>query len=131
MRLEAWTNSVQIVRQHPVVGVGTGGFATAYAMHVYGTSMVPLGQPENQYLLTTVQFGVVGLAALLALFGAGWHLAARLGSRTETQLARGLVIAMVVGCFFNSFLRDHAHAHLYAWLSGLLYAGLRPAADRG
>jgi O-antigen ligase len=126
MRLEAWTNSVQIVRQHPVVGVGTGGFATAYAKQVYGTSMPPLGQPENQYLLTTVQFGFVGLAVLLALFGAQWHLAARLGSRTQTQLARGLVIAMVVGCFFNSFLRDHAHAHLYAWLSGLLYAGLSP-----
>lgn len=124
-RLEAWTNSVQLVRQHPFVGVGTGGFATAYAKHVYGTSMPPLGQPENQYLLTTVQFGVVGLAVLLALFATQWHSAARLGSRTETQLARGLVIAMVVGCFFNSFLRDHAHAHLYAWLSGLLFAGLR------
>jgi len=127
-RLEAWTNSLQIVRQHPVVGVGTGGFATAYATQVYGTSMPPLGQPENQYLLTTVQFGVVGLAVLLALFATQWHMAARLGSRTQTQLARGLVIAMVVGCFFNSFLRDHAHAHLYAWLSGLLFAGLRPRA---
>jgi O-antigen ligase len=125
MRLEAWTNSVQIVRRHPVVGVGTGGFATAYAKQVYGTSMPPLDQPENQYLLTTVQFGIVGLAVLLALFATQWRLAARLGSRTETQLARGLVIAMVVGCFFNSFLRDHAHAHLYAWLSGLLFAGLR------
>jgi O-antigen ligase len=124
-RLEAWTNSVQIVRQHPIIGVGTGGFATAYAKHVYGTSMPPLGQPENQYLLATVQFGVVGLAVLLALFATQWHLAALLGSRTQTQLARGLVIAMVVGCFFNSFLRDHAHAHLYAWLSGLLFAGLR------
>ena len=131
MRLEAWTNSVQIVRQHPVVGVGTGGFATAYAKQVYGTSMPPLGQPENQYLLTTVQFGVVGLAVLLALFGTQWHLAAQLGSRTEMQLARGLVIAMVVGCFFNSFLRDHTEALFYAWLSGLLYAGLRPAASRG
>ncbi|MEX2150248.1 MAG: O-antigen ligase family protein [Steroidobacteraceae bacterium] len=131
MRLEAWTNSVQLVRQHPVIGVGTGGFATAYAKQVYGTIMPPLGQPENQYLLTSVQFGVVGLAVLLALFGAQWHLAARLGSRTETQLARGLVIAMVVGCFFNSFLRDHTEALFYAWLSGLLFAGLRPAASRG
>lgn len=124
-RLEAWTNSVQLVRQHPLVGVGTGGFAAAYAKQVYGTSMPPLGQPENQYLLTTVQFGVVGLAALLALFASQWHLAARLGSRVETELARGLVILMVVGCFFNSFLSDHAHAHLYAWLSGMLFAGLR------
>jgi O-antigen ligase len=125
-RLEAWTNSVQIVRQHPLVGVGTGGFGPAYAKRVEGTAMPPLGQPENQYLLTTVQFGVVGLAVLLVLFGTQWQLAARLGSPMETQLARGLVILMVVGCFFNSFLRDHAHAHLYVWLTGLLFAGLKP-----
>jgi O-antigen ligase len=126
-RLEAWSNSLQIVRAHPWIGVGTGGFAAAYATQVAGTPMPPLGQPENQYLLTTVQFGVVGLAALLALFAAQWHFAARLGSRTEVDLARGLVIVMVVGCFFNSFLRDHAHAHFYVWLSGLLFAGLRHA----
>jgi O-antigen ligase len=131
MRLEAWTNSVQLVRQHPVTGVGTGGFAAAYAKQVYGTSMPPLGQPENQYLLTIVQFGAVGLAVLLALFGAHWHLAARLGSNTHRRLARGLVIAIVVGCFFNSFLRDHTEAFFYAWLSGLLFAGLRPAASPG
>ena len=131
MRLEAWTNSVRLVRQHPVIGVGTGGFATAYAKQVYGTSMPPLGQPESQYLLTTVQFGAVGLAVLLALFGAQWHLAARLGSQTQMRLARGLVITMVLGCFFNSFLRDHTEALFYAWLSGLLFAGLRPAVGRG
>lgn len=124
-RLEAWSNSLQIVREHPWIGVGTGGFAAAYATQVAGTSMPPLGQPENQYLLTTVQFGVVGLIALIALFAAQWHLAARLGSRTETDLARGLVIVMVVGCFFNSFLRDHAHAHFYVWATGLLYAHQR------
>jgi O-antigen ligase len=90
--------------------------------------MPPLGHPENQYLLTTVQLGGIGLAALLALFAAQWHLAARLGSRIETDLARGLVILMVVGCLFNSFLRDHSQALFYAWLSGLLYAGTRFAA---
>jgi O-antigen ligase len=130
-RLEAWSNSVQIVRQHPLVGVGTGGFGAAYARQVEGTLMPPLGQPENQYLLTTVQLGMVGLGALLALFAAQWHLASRLGSRIETDLARGLVILMIVGCLFNSFLRDHTQALFYAWLSGLLYAGTRPAASRG
>ena len=83
-------------------------------------------QPENQYLLTAVQLGVFGLAALLALFAAQWRLAARLATRTETNIARGLVIFMVVGCLFNSFLLDHTEALFYAWLSGLLFAGLRP-----
>ncbi|MDH3319510.1 MAG: O-antigen ligase family protein [Betaproteobacteria bacterium] len=125
-RLEAWTNSAQIVRKHPFVGVGTGGFGAAYAKQVEGTSMPPLGQPENQYLLTTVQLGVVGLAALLALFAVQWHRASQLATRRDTDLARALVITMVVGCVFNSFLLDHTEALFYGWLSGLLFAGLRP-----
>ncbi len=126
MRLESWSNSLKIVREHPLVGVGTGGFAAAYAKQVEGTSMMPIRQPENQYLLTTVQLGVVGLAALLALFVVQWSLASRLETRTDTDLARGLVITMAVGCLFNSFLLDHAEALFYAWLSGLLFAGSGP-----
>jgi O-antigen ligase len=126
MRLEAASNSLKIVRQYPLLGAGTGGFAAAYAKQVERTSMIPLGQPENQYLLTTVQLGAVGLAALIALFASQWHLAARLATRTDTDLARGLVLTMAVGCLFNSFLLDHTEALFYAWLSGLLYAGLRP-----
>jgi O-antigen ligase len=125
MRLEAWSNSIQIVRANPLLGVGTGGFAAAYAKEVEGTSMMPLRQPENQYLLTAVQMGAVGLAALLALFALQWHLASRLATRTETDLARALVITMAVGCLFNSFLLDHTEALFYAWLTGLLYANQR------
>jgi hypothetical protein len=130
MRLEAWGNSIQITKANSLIGVGTGGFAAAYARQVEGTRMPPLRQPENQYLLTTVQLGAVGLAALLALFVLQWHLACRLATRTETDLARGLVLLMVVGCLFNSFLLDHTEALFYAWLSGLLFAGLEPPALR-
>lgn len=126
MRLESWSNSVKIVHEHPLVGVGTGGFAVAYARQIEGTSMRALRQPENQYVLTTVQLGVVGLAALLALFAVQWRLASRLATRADIDLARGLVITMAVGCLFNSFLLDHTEALFYAWFSGLLFAGLRP-----
>jgi hypothetical protein len=44
----------------------------------------------------------------------------------DTDLARGLVVTMVVGCLFKSFLLDHTESLFYAWLSGLLYTGLRP-----
>jgi len=130
MRLESWANSFEMVRKHPLIGVGTGGFAAAYAKQVEGTSMMPLRQPENQYLLTAVQLGVVGLAALLALFAVHWRLASRLATRTDTDLARGLVVAMAVGCVFNSFLLDHTEALFYAWLSGLLFAGLQSRETR-
>ena len=130
-RPDSWRNSAAIVAQNPVIGVGTGGFPAAYAAHVQGTSMEPFRQPENQYLMTAVELGAVGILAFLALLAAQWHLAARLASRTETELARGLVISMAVGCLFNSFLLDHTEALFYAWLSGLLFAGLPRRAAAG
>lgn len=125
MRLESWSNSLKIVREHPLVGVGTGGFAAAYARQVQGTTMMLAPQPENQYLLTAVQFGLLGLAAVLALFVIQWRLAWRLTSPTDTHLVHGLIIVMAVGSLFNSFLLDHTESLFYAWLTGLLLGGLR------
>jgi len=125
LRLEAWTNSVRIWRQHPIVGVGTGGYSAAYAARIQGTARPESTNPENQYLLLAVELGAVGVAALLTLFAAQWRLAARLATRRDTDLARGLVILMALGCLFNSFLHDHAESLFYVWLSGLLYAGLQ------
>jgi len=125
MRLESWSNSLEILRKHPLIGVGTGGFAVAYAKQVEGTSMIAVRQPENQYVLTAVQLGVIGLTALLALFAVQWHLASRLSTRADTDLARGLVLTIAVGGMFNSLLLDHMESLFYAWLSGLLFAGLQ------
>jgi len=125
MRLETWDNSLEIVARYPLMGAGTGGFAAAYAEQVEGTGMMVAEHAENQYLLTSVQLGAVGLAALLALFALHWRLAARLAMPGDVGLAHGLVLSIAIGCLFNSFLRDHTEALLYAWLSGLIYAGLR------
>jgi O-antigen ligase len=129
-RLETWSNSLALVRERPVFGFGTGGFAAAYAKQVEGTAMAPAGHAENQYLTTAAQLGIVGLSALLALFGFQWYCAGRPRSSAESEIARGLIILMAIGCLFNPFLRDHTEALFYAWLSGLLYAGLRSGVER-
>jgi hypothetical protein len=33
---------------------------------------------------------------------------------------------MAVGCLFNSWLMDHTEGLLFAWLTGVLFAGHRP-----
>lgn len=130
LRLEYYTNSLAIVRDHPLVGVGTGGFADAYAKRVEGTGRIATKNPHNEYLMIGVQLGALGIAALLALFGVHWVSAARLASPFETQLARGLVLAIAVGCLVNALLLDHTEGLLYAWLTGLLFGGYRPAEPR-
>ena len=124
-RLEFYRNTLAIIADHPLIGVGTGSFPKAYANKVRGTGKTETRNPHNEFLLIMVQLGIAGLAALLWLFWLQWRLAARLASPLECHLARGLVLTMIIGCMLNSMLLDHTEGLLYAWLTGLLYAGLK------
>ncbi len=131
LRLEFYRNSIEIVREHPVLGVGTGGFPKAYADKVRGTPQAATQNPHNEYLMIAAQIGLVGLALLVHLFWQQWRLAARLATPMEAHLARALVIAIAIGSLFNSLLLDHTEGLLYAWLTGLLYGGLKSQPPQG
>jgi O-antigen ligase len=127
-RIELYRVSVAIVLDRPVLGHGTGSFTKAFADKTRGSPTPPSHNPHNEYLHLTVQLGLVGLAALLYLFVTQWRLAPRLASPPEFRLARGLILMMAVGCLFNSWLLDHTEGLFYAWLTGLLFAGLQSQA---
>ncbi|MBX3650331.1 MAG: O-antigen ligase family protein [Burkholderiales bacterium] len=124
-RLEFYSNTLRIIADRPLTGVGTGGFPDAYAERIRGTAMVATRNPHNEYLHIAAQIGLIGLATMLALFAVQWRTASRLPTRLETDLARGLVVTIAAGCLFNSFLLDHAEGLFFAWMTGLLYAGLK------
>jgi O-antigen ligase len=130
VRLELYRTSLAIIRDHPLLGVGTGGFSRAYAEMAQGSKIPKSSNPHNEYLHITVQLGLVGLAALLYLFWTHWRLAPRLASPREHHLARGLVLTIAAGCLFNSLLLDHTEGLLYAWLTGLLFAGLKSKGEQ-
>jgi O-antigen ligase len=125
LRMEWYKNSLEIIRDHPVFGVGTGGFPKAYAEKVKGTDMLVPANPHNEYLLIATQIGLPGLTLLLYLFYRQWRLAKMLPSALERSLAHALLLAIMSGCLFNSLLLDHTEGLLYGWMSGLLYAGLK------
>jgi O-antigen ligase len=125
IRLEFYRNTFEIVRHHPLLGVGTGGFFKAYESQVQGTPMVPTRNPHNMYLLVLVQFGILGLAALVYLFYAQWRCAQRLRSRSDVVLAYALIVTIALSGLFNSMLIDHTESMYLAWMSGLLYGGLK------
>jgi O-antigen ligase len=125
LRLTFYRVTLRIIRDHPFMGVGTGGFPEAYAARAGRSRPSTAVNPHNEYLLFAAQLGLVGLLALLALFYFHWHLAPRLATPLETHLARGLLLTIAVGCLFNSFLLDHTEGLLFAWMTGLLYGGLQ------
>ncbi len=124
LRLEFYHYSLSIVAQHPLAGVGTGGFPAAYAQQVTGTGKAQTHNPHNEFLHLAAQVGLLGAILLAALFILQWRLASTLKSPMEHGFAHGLVLTMVIGCFLNSFLLDHAEGLFYAWMSGVLFGGL-------
>lgn len=130
-RLEYYRTTLAIVADHPVLGVGTGGFAQAYADKIQGTDGRATVNPHNDYLLIAAQVGLGGLVLLLAVYALIWRHAASLATRLECDLARGVVIAMFAGGLFNSLLLDHTEGLLFAWLTAVLFAGFGRARRPG
>ena len=124
-RLDFYYNSLHIVRDHPLLGVGTGGFPAAYDRQIEGTDAPKTVNPHNEFLLITVQTGLVGLALLLYLFYTHWRCAAKLGSEFEQDAARGLLLMYVVNCAFNSALYDHVDGLLFAYMTATFFANYK------
>jgi O-antigen ligase len=124
LRMNYYKTTAAIIRDHPVLGVGTGGFTIAYREKIRGTDLPESNNPHNQYLLTAAQLGAVGLLALIAMFAVMWWQAGRVEPPARVA-ARGVVLTIAVGSLLNSFLIDHTEGMLFAWMAGVLLAAPR------
>ena len=129
-RLEILRNTLAVIRDNPVLGVGTGGFGEAYAARAIRSGDMLTNNPHNEFLMIVAQFGLAGLLVLICVFTTQWLVAARLPDRFDQAAARGFVIAMVVASILSSTLVDHAEGLFFVYMSALLFAGYRGAAAR-
>jgi len=124
LRFEFYANTLDIIGQHPWLGVGTGGFAEAYRLQVADTNKVATRNPHNEYLNVAVQLGVVGGGLLLYLIYAQWRTARRIDSGYSRDAATGIVLTLVVTGLFNTPLMDHTEGLFFACMTALCFAPL-------
>lgn len=69
-RVRLWQSSVELIRQHPITGVGTGDIKdelkSIYLRSNYQYGIKGDLNPHNQFLHTTAMLGLLGLLILLA-----------------------------------------------------------------
>lgn len=129
LRMNYALTALQIFREHPLFGVGTGGFTSSYAVIADARGLVESNNPHNQYVLIAAQYGIVGLGMLLLLYYLIWRSAGQLAKPWQLA-ARGLLLAILIGNLFNSFLLDHAESLLFVWMCGVLLAGWPDSAHK-
>ncbi|THJ13884.1 MAG: O-antigen ligase family protein [Nitrospira sp. CG24C] len=119
-----YQNTVEILQDHWLIGIGTGGFKQAYTEQVtrkYDPSnwrAEPIGDPHNQYLAVLTQHGIGGLAVFLV-----WIVAIARDMRglpKYRKLALGLLFGWCVTSLFSSHFRTFAEGHLLTTFLGVL-----------
>jgi O-antigen ligase len=128
-RLEYVYHTVEIIQDHPLVGVGTGGFVQAYRARTEQAGLDVPPHPHNQYLFIMAQVGIGGLGLLLWLFVQQWRLTTLASDVTAGLLARGLIVTIAVTCFFQPALNDHTEKLFYCLFSGLMCCGNDPQGE--
>jgi len=121
-----YLNTVEILREHWLFGLGTGGFPQAYREHIaskYPSSdwrAVATGDPHNQYLAVVVQQGIGGLLVFLV-----WLVAIGLdrgGAPAYRSLAVAILAGWCVTSLFSSHFRTFVEGHLLVTFLGVLLA---------
>ncbi len=116
------TNTLHIIAQHPLFGVGTGGFRSAYlamnALRSPGARMTR--NPHNEMLFAVASCGVAGGVLLLAM----WFVPPWLWRRHDDGL-QALRIALPLFffaiCFSESYLWLPNTGLMFVLFSALLY----------
>lgn len=124
-RMNAWENTLALIRERPVFGYGTGSFGAVYSERVRQRyddwRGDPATDPHNQYLMILTENGLVGLAAFLAVIVLAFRASIR-SPDGYRWIALGAVLAWSLTSLFNSHFRTFPEGHLIALLLGATLA---------
>lgn len=122
LRLEFYRNSMKLLKEHPWIGTGTGSFAQDY-LTVTHDKQFATRNPHNEYLNIAVQFGLLGLVILLAMFIVHAWISFRLQGLRQ-YFAQAVLVSIAVGALFNSWLMDATQGCFYVIFTALFFAEL-------
>lgn len=130
-RLEFWKKSIGFIETAPVFGHGTGSTEEMFrraSVGATGISAVVTSNPHNQVLLIAIELGLVGVALLIAMWGA--HGLLFRAATLAAWLGLGIVVQNVVASLFNAQLFYFTPGWTYVFGVGVLGGMALAARDR-
>ena len=124
-RITLSINSLDIVKENPIFGVGTGDFPSEYKkMNITNNSTTELNNatnPHNMYLLIFVQLGLIGLLSMLSIFYYQIKLSFHSHNRYLKDIGITLPLLFLVIMLSDSYLLGHFTTLVYIFFSSFLY----------
>ena len=114
LRLEYWKKALRFFAEAPILGHGTGstrGLFERAAVGQVGAGADVVGNPHNQTLYMAVQWGVIGIIALFAMWFV--HLTMFRGDGLANWIGLLVVVQNIFTSLFNSHLFDFHEGWMY------------------
>lgn len=124
-RTHFWSVTVDIIKNHPIIGIGLGAFAVVYTGYDSLNGLYRLEQVHNDYLQILADGGIIGAALglffVVSLFRLGF-----MRRESSDNFRRGVANGALAGCFavlvhsfFDFTLHTTANALLFLVLAAL------------
>ena len=114
-RLEYWTNALTFLADAPLIGNGTGSTKQLYEQAArspeWGVGIRVFPNPHNQTLAVAIQWGVLGIAALYAMWLV--HLLMFRGDGLANWIGLLVVVQNIFTSLFNSHIFDFHEGWMY------------------
>ncbi len=116
-RVFLWKNAIEVIKQHPILGVGVGDADLAMRQENEKSKFpnITLGT-HNQYLYSWLSLGFFGLLFLLAMLLTLLYY----GIKNRYFPLLGFSIALMIGIMFENMLTRNAGLMFISWASMLL-----------
>ena len=120
-------NSWELIKENPIIGVGTGDFPVEYEkINQINTpimySMLPTTtNPHNMYILIFTQLGVIGLISMLSIFYFQIKLSINSSNRFIRDVGITLPLLFLVIMWSDSYLLGHYTTLVFIFFSSFLY----------
>jgi O-antigen ligase len=130
-RAHFWSVTLEMIRDHPLLGTGLGAFGVVYTRYDSRGGQYRLEQAHNDYLQIVSDGGILGfllgLVFVVLLFRMGFR-----ACRSEDEFRRGVAMGALAGCFavlvhsfFDFTLHTSANALLFLTTAALATLGSR------
>jgi len=122
LRITFAKNSLELIKENPILGVGTGDFPDEYKIinDKNTPDALTTVNPHNMYLLVLAQTGIVGLIAMLSIFYTQIK-TSLLCKNDLTAPALALPVLYIIISLSDSYLLGHNTALLFVYFSSFLY----------
>jgi O-antigen ligase len=134
-RTAIWRDSLRIIRDFPLTGVGSGNFANAMRVYQSGDRTYSWNEAHNGYLQVAAEGGLLFVipvaVALVAMCRAGWRAASAPGDHLRWMRigAAASLAAVAVQSLWETGLTLPANGMLAAAAAAILVHPSRPFSD--